>query len=108
MRSCNISRGRPIGQLSILFTYLRLNRNSYFLGTLFLLGTNAFGLLIPWLLKMAVDSFQSHSSAGVPPAFFALLIIIAALMQGVIRIFLTYHHPQCRPSHRIPDPGAAV
>lgn len=77
----------PISELSILNRYLKMNRTSYFLGGVLLLGTNAFALLIPWLLKLAVDSLQHPAAAGRSPAFYALLIIIAALGQGVIRIF---------------------
>lgn len=76
-----------INDLSILFSYLRLNRKSYFLGGIFLIGTNACALVIPWLLKLAVESFQSSRPAEHAPAFYALLIMIAALIQGVIRVF---------------------
>jgi ATP-binding cassette subfamily B protein len=66
---------------------MRECRSSYLLGGLSLFGTNAFALLIPWLLKLAVESFQHPERAGHSPAFYALLIIGAALAQGVIRIF---------------------
>lgn len=77
----------PISELIILYRYLQRNRRSYFLGGLSLLGTNAFALLIPWLLKLAVESLQHPSASGRSPAFYALLIIAAALLQGAIRIF---------------------
>lgn len=64
-----------------------MNRTSYFLGGLLLFGTNAFALLIPWLLKLAVESLQRPAAARHSAAFYALLIIIAALVQGVIRVF---------------------
>jgi ATP-binding cassette subfamily B multidrug efflux pump len=76
-----------INELSIFFSYLRLNRKSYLQGGIFLIGTNACALLIPWLLKLAVESFQSNRPAEHAPAFYALLIIIAAVIQGVIRVF---------------------
>ena len=44
---------------------------TYLLGGLFLLGTNVFALLIPWLLKLAVESFQAKSTAAHSPAFYA-------------------------------------
>ena len=80
-------RGVAIRELAVLFPYILLNRTSYFLGALFLLGTNACALSIPWLLKLAVESFQHPSPAGRSPAFYALLIIAAAGIQGGIRIF---------------------
>ncbi len=61
-------------------------RNAYLLGGLLLLLTNGFALLIPWLLKLAIQSFQ-HPLPGRSPGFYAALIILAALCHGVIRIF---------------------
>jgi ATP-binding cassette subfamily B multidrug efflux pump len=76
-----------ISDLALLYRYIATCRNSFVLGGLFLLGTNFFALLIPWLLKLAVESFQHPSAAGHPPGYYALLIIAAALLQGIIRIF---------------------
>ena len=76
-----------ISELTRLYRYLQQCRKSYLLGGLSLLGTNFFALLIPWLLKLAVESFEHRPSSGHPPAFYALLIVSAALCQGVIRIF---------------------
>jgi len=57
------------------------------LGCLCLVGTNAFSLAIPWLLKQAIDALR-----GLPPAVAhgivvrdAIAIIAFALVQGVIR-----------------------
>src|ERR1039457_835452 len=82
-----ITTRHPIGELSLLFGYLRQNLKSYLLGTVFLLGTNAFALLIPWLLKLAVESFGAPAPSLHSPAFYAFLIVFAAIMQGIIRIF---------------------
>jgi ATP-binding cassette subfamily B multidrug efflux pump len=76
-----------INDLSPLYRYARLNRKSYVQGGLYLSGTNAAALLIPWLLKLAVESLQHPSASGHSPAFYAMLIIGAAIVQGVIRIF---------------------
>jgi ATP-binding cassette, subfamily B, multidrug efflux pump len=65
---------------------MQLCRRSYVLGGVSLLGTNFFALLIPWLLKLAVESFQGRSAPEHPPSFYALLIVAAALLQGLIRI----------------------
>ncbi len=61
-------------------------QTAYLLGFLLLLGTNAFALLIPWLLKLAVQSFQRPGS-GHSPAVYAGFIILAALLHGLIRIY---------------------
>jgi ATP-binding cassette, subfamily B, multidrug efflux pump len=88
MTECRIlSRGAAIRELAVLFPYMLLNRTSYCLGALFLLGTNACALFIPWLLKLAVESFQHPSSAGRSPAYYALLIAATAVVQGGIRIY---------------------
>jgi ATP-binding cassette subfamily B protein len=62
-------------------------RWTYLAGALFLIGTNGCALFIPWLLKLAIESLQHPFSVGRSPAFYAQLIIGAALIQGVIRIF---------------------
>ncbi|HYS42345.1 MAG TPA: ABC transporter ATP-binding protein [Geobacteraceae bacterium] len=64
-----------------------MNRKSYVQGGLYLFGTNAAALLIPWLLKLAVESLQHPSASGRSPAFYAMLIVGAAIVQGVIRVF---------------------
>nr|WP_279342568.1 ABC transporter ATP-binding protein [Geotalea sp. SG265] len=51
------------------------------------MGTNTFALLIPWLLKLAIDSLEMPGISGHGPAWYAALIMVAALLQGVIRIF---------------------
>lgn len=43
--------------------------------------------MIPWLLKLAVESFQSSRPTDHAPAFYALLIMSATVIQGVIRVF---------------------
>jgi ATP-binding cassette subfamily B protein len=43
--------------------------------------------VIPWLLKLAVESFQSSRPTDHAPAFYALLIMSATVIQGVIRVF---------------------
>jgi ATP-binding cassette, subfamily B, multidrug efflux pump len=83
----HFSRGIFINELSGLYQYMRACRWSYLLGALLLIGTNGFALLIPWLLKLAVESLQHPGTTGRSPAFYALLIIAAALGQGIIRIF---------------------
>lgn len=62
-------------------------RWTYLAGALFLIGTNGCALFIPWLLKLAIESLQHPFSVGRSPTFYAQLIIGAALIQGVIRIF---------------------
>lgn len=66
---------------------MRQNRSAYLLGALYLLGTNGFALLIPWLLKLSIDSLRQPHQASHSPAYYAALIIAAALLQGTIRIF---------------------
>jgi len=77
----------PISELARLYRYMKTLQGSYLLGAMLLLGSNAFALLIPWLLKLAIESFRTPGSASHSPVYYALLIIGAALAHGVIRIF---------------------
>ncbi|WP_306535099.1 ABC transporter ATP-binding protein [Geobacter sp.] len=62
-------------------------RGTYILGAICLLGTNAFALLVPWLLKLAVESLRDPSVASRSAAWYGGAIMVAALLHGVIRIF---------------------
>ncbi len=74
-------------ELSALYLYVRTRRWSYISGALLLVATNACALVIPWLLKLAVESLQHPAVALHTPIWYARLIIVVALLQGVIRIF---------------------
>ncbi len=78
-------------------------RGTYLCGALLLVGTNGCALLIPWLLKLAVESLQYPARAHHSPVWYALLIIAAALAQGVVRIFsrTTLLHAGRRIEYRI-------
>lgn len=76
-----------ISELSRLYRYVATCRGAYFTGLFWLFGTNGFALLIPWLLKLAIDSLGKQGTPMHSPAWYALLIMVSALLQGVIRIF---------------------
>lgn len=76
-----------IEQLKPLYRYIRESLSSYLLGAVFLAGTSGFALLIPWLLKLAIESIQSPAKATHSPAWFGMAIIAAALLHGIIRVF---------------------
>ena len=70
--------------MSLILRYLRLYLKDFLLGFLCLVLTNTMTLLIPWLLKDAIESLR----AGSPLArvrFDALVIILTALVLAVIR-----------------------
>lgn len=83
---------------------MRDDRRSYVAGALFLLGTNACALLVPWLLKLAVESLQSPTPRH-SPAWYGGLIIAAAIVHGVIRIYsrTALLHAARRIEYRIRD-----
>jgi ATP-binding cassette, subfamily B, multidrug efflux pump len=60
---------------------------AYLLGCLLLLGTNACGLAIPWLMKLAIEGLQHPTPASLTPAKYGALIAAAAVAQGVVRVF---------------------
>jgi len=76
-----------ISELSRLYDYMRPCWRTYLLGALCLVGTNGCALLIPWLLKLAVEGLRSPGQATRSPAWYGGVIIGAALVQGGIRIF---------------------
>jgi ATP-binding cassette subfamily B protein len=69
----------------------------------FLVVTNAVALLIPWLLKLAVESMQFPARAVHPPAWYGGAIIVAAILHGMVRIFsrTTLLHNARRIEYRI-------
>ncbi len=56
-------------------------------GALFLLLTNAFALLIPWFMKLAVEALQHPSGAQFSPAACARIIVLLAVLHCITRIF---------------------
>ena len=54
---------------------------------MFLLLTNAFALLIPWFMKLAVEALQHPHTARFSPAACALTIVLLALLHCITRIF---------------------
>jgi ATP-binding cassette, subfamily B, multidrug efflux pump len=60
-------------------------RGAYVAGAVFLLLTNFFALVIPWLMKLAIDSLR-NPAGGRGTSWYAGLIVGAALLHGGIRI----------------------
>lgn len=54
---------------------------------MFLLFTNAFALLIPWFMKLAMEALQHPFGARFSPADCALIITVLALLHCITRIF---------------------
>jgi len=96
VRSDHIPRRRPIGELRRLYGYMRECRGTYVFGAICLLGTNAFALLVPWLLKLAVESLRDPGTASRSAAWYGGAIMVAALLHGVIRIFSRTSSSRCR------------
>jgi ATP-binding cassette subfamily B protein len=81
------SEEMTIREYSRLYQYVRNCWTRYFLGCLFLLGANGFALLIPWLLKLAVEGLKDPVAGEHAPGYYAAWIIAAALAHGVVRIY---------------------
>lgn len=56
-------------------------------GAIFLLLTNAFALLIPWFMKLAVEALQHPQGARFSPSACALIIVFLAVLHCITRIF---------------------
>ena len=76
-----------IKDLARLIPYLTSLRWRYACGAMFLLLTNAFALLIPWFMKLAVEALQHPEEAGYSPSTCALIISLLAILHCVTRIF---------------------
>ncbi|NVN98520.1 MAG: ABC transporter ATP-binding protein [Geobacteraceae bacterium] len=66
---------------------MRESLSSYLLGGLLLAITSGCALLIPWLLKLAIESIQHPLALSHSPAWYGMTIIVVALLHGIIRIF---------------------
>jgi ATP-binding cassette, subfamily B, multidrug efflux pump len=56
-------------------------------GAAFLLLTNAFALLIPWFMKLAVEALQHPQEARLSPPACARIIALLAVLHCITRIF---------------------
>lgn len=92
-----------IKEYSRLKNYVRDFRWTYLWGSTLLVGANGFALLIPWLLKRAVENLQFPEKGGHSAGYFGLLIIGAAVVHGVVRVFsrTTLLHAGRRIEYRI-------
>ena len=66
---------------------MRTCSGTYILGGLLLIGTNFCGLAIPWLMKLAIEGLQHPAAAGYTPGQYGVMIAVAAVAQGVVRVF---------------------
>ena len=76
-----------MNSLKRLFPYLRPYRTPILLGALMAVTNNGVAALGPWLLKLAVDRLEKSITPR-ELAFFALLIVLVALVAGVLRFYL--------------------
>ena len=76
-----------LSELTALVPFLQGLRWRYAAGALLLLLTNSCALLIPWLMKLAIDGLQHPAAARFTPSVIALLIAATAVVYAVVRIF---------------------
>jgi ATP-binding cassette subfamily B multidrug efflux pump len=76
-----------IKELFTLKKYLRKHRSGILLGFIFVCLTNAFSLLIPWILKYAIDGFKAGITHN-KLLQYALLLLLVTCIQGVFRFFM--------------------
>ena len=76
-----------IKDLALLKKYLVKLRWRYATGACFLLATNALALLIPWVMKLAVEGLQHPAAARFSPATCAAAIAFLAAVHCITRIY---------------------
>jgi len=71
----------------LILRYLRAYRRSFLLGLVCLVATNALTLLIPWLLKEAIDAIETLTGAAAARrvAQYAVAISAVAMVLAVVR-----------------------
>jgi ATP-binding cassette, subfamily B, multidrug efflux pump len=60
-------------------------RRQLILGVLSLLGTDVTGIALPWLIMEGIDAAVQKKLAGISLLYFPLLILFAAMLQGLFR-----------------------
>lgn len=76
-----------IQQLKLLIPYFSDLRGRYAAGVVYLLATNAFALLIPWFMKLAIEGLQHPETARFSPLLCSGIIAGLAILHSVTRIF---------------------
>lgn len=72
----------------VLPTYLHTYRSRWLIGLVFAIGSTSFGLITPWLLRQAIDTFSTGTSQfGWRLEAFALAIVAAAVTEAICRFF---------------------
>jgi ATP-binding cassette subfamily B protein len=74
----------------LILRYLRLYRGPFLIGFLCLVVTNALTLLIPWLLKQAIEALRPGGDPR-PYWTYALAIVASALVLAAIRTWSRLH-----------------
>jgi ATP-binding cassette subfamily B protein len=69
-----------------ILRYLRLYRRDFGLGLLFLIATNALTLLVPWILKQAIEALKSPGGAR-EASRDAAAIAVVALVLVIVRSY---------------------
>lgn len=81
---------RPLSQDLRIGEFIRRYRWAYLSGFLLLAATNALGLTIPWLIKIAIDQIQiAQVEAAFDAAFLrrcALMILGTSIVYGLMRV----------------------
>ncbi len=74
-------------ELRPLFSYLSKYKNGIAVGCAWLILTNCFVLLLPWVLKYAIDGLKGGINSRALP-FYASLILAVSLVAGVFRFLM--------------------
>lgn len=70
----------------LLWEYTVAYRRQWLIGLVFAAASTAFGLITPWLLRQAIDTFSlGATQLGWPLEAYALAIVAAALLEAVSR-----------------------
>lgn len=88
--AANAVRGWPVvvvRHLKTIAPFVKGVRWRYGVGSVLLLLTNGCALLVPWLLKLAIEALRQPGSVPFPVAAYAVAIAVVALAHCLVRIF---------------------
>ena len=83
-----LKKGPDIKELKTLIKYLKKHRLSFSASIVYILCTDLLALLLPWILKLAIDSIGDFPDSGSLLLRYAGLLVGVAALQGIFRFYM--------------------
>jgi ATP-binding cassette, subfamily B, multidrug efflux pump len=83
-----VSCFRVVSELRTVLPYVRRYTGRTAVGLAFIVAANGFGILVPDLIRQAIDAIETPGVTGAALLRFAVLIVAAALLAGFCRFWM--------------------